>query len=97
MCGAVLLAFVVAVGATTIELVSREDYTFLFGLPAESRPIFLLPLIAILLTVLMAAGVGVGWRRWGWLRRINRALLALVAAVCIGALASLNMVLSLLG
>ncbi|MCL6511830.1 MAG: alpha/beta hydrolase [Anaerolineae bacterium] len=101
-CGAALLFFVISVGAATIDLLAvndgvnpfNDDLSFLFGLPAGARPLFLLPPFAVALTMLMAAGAVAGWRRWGWLRRINRALLIAAAVVCIGALASLGMLLS---
>ncbi len=93
LCGAVLAYFVWTVSAMVADLISKESYSFLFGLPAESRSLFLLPPIALGLTALMAIGVVAGWRGWGWLRRINRSLLLLAAAVCLGALASLGMLL----
>ncbi|MCS6847146.1 MAG: alpha/beta hydrolase [Anaerolineae bacterium] len=93
LCGAVLAYFVGMAGAKVADLIAREDYLFLFGLPAEARSLFLLPPIALALAGLMAIGVVAGWRGWGWLRRINRALLVVAAAVCLGALASLGMLL----
>lgn len=93
LCGVVLAYFVGMAAAQVADLIAREDYLFLFGLPAEARPLFLLPPIALALAGLMAIGVVAGWRRWGWLRRINRALLVVAAAVCLGALGSLGMLL----
>jgi pimeloyl-ACP methyl ester carboxylesterase len=93
LCGAVLAYFVGMVGVMVADLISKESYLFLFGLPAPARSLFLLPPIALVLAALMAIGVVAGWRRWGWLRRINRALLVVAAAVCLGALGSLGMLL----
>ncbi|MCS7056578.1 MAG: alpha/beta hydrolase [Thermoflexales bacterium] len=93
LCGALLAYFVGMVGATAADLVLQDNYLFLFGLPGDARPFFIVPPVALALTGLMAIGVVVGWRHWGWLRRINRMLLVAAAIVCLNVLRALGMLL----
>jgi pimeloyl-ACP methyl ester carboxylesterase len=92
--GLILAAFAGAVFWQLLTLVSAEaDFIYVFGLPASTRPIFLLPIASAMLAVLIVFGVVIGWRSggWGWLRRINRALLAGASITCIVALIMLGM------
>jgi len=91
--GAVLFTFAVSLGDRAIQLAINNNFIFLFGLPASSATLFWLPLLAVALTALMIAGVIAGWRKWGWLRRLYRALLTVAAVACIGVLISWGAVL----
>jgi hypothetical protein len=94
MNGAVLAGFLGSLGAAVFQLVNANNLSFLLGLPPDTRGLFVLPIIAVVLTALMIAGVIVGWRRWGWLRRLYRALLAAASVACIGVLIAWGMLLA---
>jgi hypothetical protein len=90
----VLAAFAGAVFGQIITVVQAEaDYIYIFGLPGSVWVTFLLPVLSVILTVFIVIGVVVGWRSggWGWLRRINRAVLAGACILCLAGLGMLGM------
>jgi hypothetical protein len=91
--GIVLTLFFAMLAGFTLGASSDGDITFLFGLPASLRLWLLLPLISIVLTVLIFAGVVAGWRSggWGWVRRILYPLYGVAGVVCLVVLGAWGM------
>lgn len=83
-----LLAFTILLVAVLVNLSLTFDYRILLGLPGSARPIFVLPVLAGLLTLVMLAAVVIGWsRRAGSAAgRIYFTLLSLAAVVCLAVL-----------
>ncbi len=82
---AALLLFTAIVAGVLFSLIAANDLRWLVGLPGSTRPAFVLPPLALLLTLLMLAGVLVAWVRragsvWG---RIYLTLITLAAIVCL--------------
>jgi hypothetical protein len=91
--GIVLALFFGMLAGYTLGASSDGDITFLFGLPASMRLWFMLPLISIVLTVLIFAGIVAGWRSggWGWVRRILMPLYGIAGVVCLVVLGAWGM------
>jgi hypothetical protein len=65
--------------------------------PAGAWPTFVLPAISLILAIVIIAGTVAGWRTpggWGWLRRINRTVLAGAGVACLLALAMMGMLIA---
>ena len=82
---AALLLFTAIVAGVLFSLIAANDLRWLVGLPGSTRPAFVLPPLALLLTLLMLVGVLVAWMRragsvWG---RIYLTLITLAAIVCL--------------
>ncbi len=82
---AALLLFTAIVAGVLFSLIAANDLRWLVGLPGSTRPAFVLPPLALLLTLLMLAGALVAWVRragsvWG---RIYLTLITLAAIVCL--------------
>ncbi len=85
----VLLLFTVVLVVVAFKLAMANDVRILLGLPGSSRPLFLLPPFALLLTICMFLGAIAAWIRragsvWG---RLYLTLLTISAIVCVGILA----------
>ena len=85
---ATLLAFTAIVTGVVFSLIAANDTRWLVGLPGSTRPAFILPVLALLLTLLMIVGMISAWARragsvWG---RIYLTLITLAAIVCIAIL-----------
>jgi pimeloyl-ACP methyl ester carboxylesterase len=83
--GILLLAFIVPVVVTTVQLALANDSRILIGLPGSMRPLFVLPLIIAVLGLLMLIAAAAAWARrsgsvWG---RLYFSLLTLSAWVCV--------------
>ncbi len=83
-----LLVFIVAVAVTAVQLALKNDSTVLLGLPGSTRPLFLLPLIVLILSVLMIAAAASAWlRKAGSLwSRLYFSLLTVSAWTCVAVL-----------
>lgn len=86
---AVLLIFTVVLVVVTFKLAMANDVRILLGLPGSSRLLFLLPPIALLLTICLFLGAIAAWIRragsvWG---RLYLTLLTISAVICVGILA----------
>jgi len=82
--GLVLVGFVVALAVLFVQTIETNQAVLLFGLPAGAAGTLVLPVLAMVLGVLIAVGVVVGWRRGGWRlwRRLYLSLLGLAALSC---------------
>jgi pimeloyl-ACP methyl ester carboxylesterase len=90
--GIVLALFFAAMAGYAIGSSGDGDVTFLFGMPASMRLWFVLPVLSIVLTVLIFAGVIAGWRSgWGWVRRILYPLYGVAGVVCLVVLGAWGM------
>jgi pimeloyl-ACP methyl ester carboxylesterase len=87
-----LIAFLVLFGAGAFS--QLDHYGFLIGVPRSLAPVFVLPLVSLVLIVLMVIGVIAGWLREGWgaLRKLYRGLLMLASIACLVVLALWGMV-----
>jgi hypothetical protein len=87
-----LIAFLVLFGAGALSQI--DTYGFLIGVPRTLAPVFVLPLVSLVLIVLMVIGVIAGWSREGWgaLRKLYRGLLMLASIACLVVLALWGMV-----
>ncbi len=95
----VLFVFTVILIVISVNLALENDFTILFGFPGTSRPLFLLPPLALGLTLLMLAGAVTGWASkagsiWG---RLYLTLVTLAALACIVILAAWGMVTAAFG
>ncbi|HEX9018774.1 MAG TPA: alpha/beta fold hydrolase [Anaerolineaceae bacterium] len=83
--GIALLAVMVVIYVVGFQLALKNDSRVLLGLPGDTRPAFLLPLLAALMAVLMLAGAVAAWaRRAGSAGgRIYLTLISLAALVCV--------------
>jgi pimeloyl-ACP methyl ester carboxylesterase len=93
-----LMIFTVVFVGVVITLVTENDYLILMGLPGSARPLFLIPIIAGVLAVLMLVGAIAAWSRragsvWG---RLYLTLLSIAALVCVGVLTVWGMTTALL-
>lgn len=83
-----LLVFIGVVYGVIISMALGNDNRVLFGLPGIARPLFLLPLLAVIAVALMFAGAAAAWAKrsgsvWG---RLYLSLLSLAGGVCVIAL-----------
>ncbi len=97
--GLLLLIFIVVVAGTALQMAFDNDSTVLLGLPGSTRPLFVLPVAALSVLLLMVAAAVLGWVRragsvWG---RLYFALLTLSAIVCIFILWRWGMLTALFG
>jgi len=92
----VLAAFVGVLFVLGVRMAQDNDYLVLFGMPASSRPLFMLPVVSILLAVLIVVGTLSGLRSdgWGTVRKINRTILALASIATLIGLALLGMLIT---
>jgi hypothetical protein len=86
--GIMLAVFIAVVFAVALQMALANDNRVLFGLPGSARPLFVLPLLALIAAVLMLAAAVVAWARragsiWG---RLYFSLLALSALVAVAVL-----------
>lgn len=93
LAGIALLVFVIVLVATAISMALANDSRIYFGLPGTARPLFLLPLLALLLALVMLVAAGVAWVRragsvWG---RVYLTLLSFAAITCVITLAVLRL------
>ena len=91
--GLMLAIFIGAITTIALQLAQDNNYLFLFGLPASSRWLFVLPIISVVLAVLIVFGTLVGLRSdgWGVLRKISRVALAVASIAALVGLALLGM------
>ena len=84
----ILLTFCIAVVAIIIQMITANDSRLYFGIAGEYRAWFVLPPIALLLTIAMLGASFKGWRwkAWSIWRRFYYTLLTLAALVCVGVL-----------
>lgn len=92
--GPMLLAFIIVIYGVTMKLVLSNDNRILFGLPGSARPLFVLPVLAVIFIALMLAGALAAWARragsvWG---RLYLSLLVLAGAACAVALFAFGLV-----
>jgi len=80
-----LFLFTVVLAVAIFKLVLSNDISILLGLPGSMRPLFLLPLLALLFIVGMFCGTISAWRHGlgKALGRIYLTLLTLAALVCV--------------
>ncbi len=83
--GALLLAFIAIVYVVGLSLALANDNRILFGLPASSRPLFFMPLAAIVTVLLMLIGAVLAWmhRSGSAGGRIYFTLLSLAGVTCL--------------
>lgn len=88
MAGLLLLIFFIVVAVTAVSLALENDSTVLLGLPGSTRPLFLMPLIAAILAVLMivAAVTAWGWKAGSVWGKLYFTLLTLSAWMCLAVL-----------
>ncbi len=96
--GLLLLVFIVAVAAITLQLGLANDSRLLIGLPGSTRPLFILPWAALALSVFMFFAAIVAWARqagsaWG---RLYFSLLTISTWVCLAILGIWGMLTALL-
>ncbi len=80
--GIMLVVFIAVVFAIALQMALANDNRVLFGLPGSARPLFVLPLLAVIASVLMLFGASAAWTRgsgsvWG---RLYFSLLALAGS-----------------
>lgn len=82
--GLALVGFAAALVVVFVTTIETNEAVLLLGLPRGSVGILALPVLAIVLGLLIGAGVLLGWRRGGWRvwRRLYLALLGLAALSC---------------
>ena len=83
--GGILLVFLIVIFITIVQLALQNDNRLFFGLPSNLRGLFLLPLLAALLSLgVLLAGL-FSWLRhyWNMWLRIYYTLLALSALICV--------------
>jgi pimeloyl-ACP methyl ester carboxylesterase len=93
LAAAVLTVFLVFLIATTFSMIAENDNRLVFGMPGETRPWFLLPIVFALLSLAMlVAGIQAWAGQLGpvW-RRVYYTLLALDALVAVLLLALLGL------
>ncbi|NJK78737.1 MAG: hypothetical protein HC914_02035 [Chloroflexaceae bacterium] len=86
--GVLLLAFIVALTVVFFALAFDNNTVVLFGMPGNATPLFILPIICLLLTLGMLYGNVAAWQQgfWSVARRIYYALLTLAALGCLAVL-----------
>jgi hypothetical protein len=94
----VLLGFTVILIGVVINMISANDTRLLLGLPGSARPLFVLPPLAAVLSLLMLLAALLAWARgsgstWG---RIYLTLISFAALVCVTVLALWGMLTGLL-
>lgn len=87
--GMLLLIFTVILVVIIVRMVTENDMMILVGLPGSARVLFVLPLLALLAALGLAAAMLTGWLRragsvWG---RLYSTLLTIAAFVALGVLA----------
>jgi hypothetical protein len=90
---AILTVFLVALTVVIVQMVNSNDNHLFYGLGAEARPWFLLPLVFGLLSLVMLAIMVMLWahREGSLARRLYYSLLAITALVCTLVMGSLGM------
>jgi hypothetical protein len=93
LAGALLVLFVVALVVGVVLNIDQQAL-LLVGVPRDLAWLFVLPILAAPLAVVLLAGVAAAWRSGSWslARRIYYSLLALAALICVGVLASWGMI-----
>ncbi len=88
----VLLGFLGGVVGVVLNLAVANDNRLLLGLPAAYRPLLLLPLVAVVLTLVLIGSSLFAWVApyWSVLRRIYYLLLSAAAVIAVGALGALG-------
>jgi pimeloyl-ACP methyl ester carboxylesterase len=87
--GLILLGFPIALIVLLFTGISSDGNAVLFGFPASTWPLFLLPWVSVFLAILMLLATFQGWSavEWSVWRKVYFTLLTLCALVCIGVLA----------
>jgi pimeloyl-ACP methyl ester carboxylesterase len=82
--GLLVLLFGIALIVVTVNLVQDNDILILMGVPAQYRWIFVFPLLASLLTLVLVVQVIAGWAGsyWSVRRKVYLSILALSAVAC---------------
>lgn len=82
--GLLVLLFGIALLVVTVNLVQDNNILILMGVPAQSRWIFVFPLLAGLLTLGLAVEAVAGWAGsyWSGKRKVYISVLALSAVTC---------------
>lgn len=83
-----LLVFIVVVIGVAFNLAMANDTTILIGLPGSTRPLFILPVLALIAVIAMFAGALAAWLKgagsvWG---RLYLTLLAFAGLACLAIL-----------
>lgn len=92
--GVLFTVFIGILLMNCLNLALENNILVLFGLPSGVRPLFILPLIVLVLTVLMVAGVFFAWQKrfWSPLNRIYYSALTLTSLGCILLLSSWGLI-----
>jgi hypothetical protein len=95
----ILLLFTIILGVTAFNMAMSNDMRILFGLPGTSRPLFLLPPLALLFALVMLLGMAAAWARgtgsvWG---RLYLTVITSAALACLVILAVWGMLTAALG
>jgi hypothetical protein len=87
-----LIAFLILFGIGAFS--QFDSYGFLIGVPRSFAPVFVLPIISSILTILIVIGVIAGWMSdgWGALRKLYRGILMLANVACVVVLALWGMI-----
>ncbi len=88
--------FVAAIFSDAVLLLTRESLGAFAGVSGGMRPVFILPIVSLLLAVLITLGVIAGWRSgaWGLGRKLYRAVLAFAALGSVAVLAMWNLIIA---
>jgi len=94
----VLLIFTIIFIVVIVNMVTANDLRILLGMPGRARPLFILPVLAVGLVVLMIGAAVAGWfRRSGSIAgRLYFSLLTIAALVCVAILAAWGMMTALI-
>ncbi|WP_298006651.1 MULTISPECIES: alpha/beta hydrolase [Anaerolinea] len=87
MSGALLWLFLAGLVVALGVLVSNNNPLILLGMPDTARPIFLIPLLMLGVSLALVGFIPVAWRRWRWWTRGYFVLLAISALAALGVLA----------
>jgi hypothetical protein len=92
LAGILAATFIFGAVALIIAASFRPDFVILYGLPQSNAPLFIIPVVLIVLTVLMLICAILAWRDkgWGTPGRLYFSLLTLTAIVYLVALAPLG-------
>jgi pimeloyl-ACP methyl ester carboxylesterase len=91
--GLAIFVFTLVVVGVIFNMIATNDPRYLAGLPGSARPVFVLPLLAALLTMFLIAAALVAWARragstWG---RLYLTLVTAAAVACLVVLGSWGM------